>query len=140
MATKLSDTNVPARKDKLFADFKLNFDVHPGSNDLQVVYDVDAVKRSIVNIIRTSIYERPFQPTVGSLVNYLLFDQMNAQSLLMGRQVISNAIKAHEPRAKLHDVVLSPAPDENGVNVTIVFSVLNNQATTTLELLLNKVR
>lgn len=140
MTIRVMERNTPVRAEKLFADFKLNMEIHPGSNDVQVVYDAEAVKRSIVNLIKTSIYERPFQPTVGSHIYHLLFDQMDAQTLLFARQLIENTVKLHEPRARINEVILSSAPEENGVNITIIFSMLNSQAPVTLELLLTKVR
>lgn len=140
MTIRVLEKNTPARKDKIFADFKTNMDIHPGSNDVQVVYDADAIKRSIINLVKTTVYERPFQPTIGTHINHLLFEQMDTQTLLFARQLIENTVKLHEPRARTVEVQLSAAPDENGVNITIIFSMLNSQAPVTLELLLTKVR
>lgn len=140
MTIRVMERNTPVRAEKMFADFKTDLDVHPGSNDVQVVYDTEAVKRSIINLIKTSVYERPFQPTVGSRVFHLLFDQMDTQTLLFARQLINNTVKLNEPRANVIEVQLSAAPNENGVNITIIFSMLNSQAPVTLELLLTKVR
>lgn len=140
MTIRVMERNTPARAEKLFMDFKMNLDIHPGSNDVQLVYDTEAVKRSIINLIKTTAYERPFQPMIGSHVYHLLFEQMDTQTLLFARQLIENTVKLNEPRAKILDVQLSAAPDDNGVNITIIFSMLNSQAPVTLELLLTKVR
>lgn len=125
---------------QIFNDFKNNFNTYPGSRDLQVVTQENAVKQSIVNLIKTNFYERPFQPTLGSLANMLLFENMDVQTISFVEQTIKDTIRIYEPRALINSVTASPAPDDNALIVTIVFSILNKQEPITIDLLLNKVR
>jgi phage baseplate assembly protein W len=140
MATILADRHTRARNQELYTDFKTTFDVHPGSNDLIALRDEDAVKQSVINIIKTSRYERPFQPNFGCLITDLLFENQDFQTVRMARRVILDAIALYEPRAKVLSVVVSPTPDENGLEIAVVFSLINNQTPITLQLVLTKVR
>lgn len=140
MAITLADRPVMARKESLYTDFKTNFDIHPGSNDLQSVGDAEAVKRSIVNLLKTTRYERPFQPSVGSTINMLLFDNMDSHTLMFMKQLIEDTITTHERRAILNSIAVSPSPDDNSVGITIVFSLINSSTPITLDVVLNKVR
>lgn len=121
-------------------DFKTNFNIHPGSRDLQLLNDVDAVKMSIVNIIRTSRYDRPFQPTLGCYINDLLFENMTDTTLSLARRMVIEAIQIHEPRANIINVIVSPSDDENGLYVHIVFTVLNSSDPITLDIALDRIR
>lgn len=121
-------------------DFKANFNIHPGSRDLQLLNDVDAVKMSIVNIIRTSRYDRPFQPTLGCYINDLLFENMTDSALSLARRMIIEAVQIHEPRANIINVIVSPSEDENGLYIHIVFTVLNSSDPITLDIALDRIR
>ena len=49
---------------RTWADLDLDFTAHPVTKDIVLKRDVEAVKRSIRNLILTNQYERPFQPTI----------------------------------------------------------------------------
>lgn len=54
--------------------------------------------------------------------------------------MIIDTISMHEPRAIVNDVIVSPSPDENGLYITIVYSMLNNSTPITIDLILDRVR
>jgi phage baseplate assembly protein W len=125
---------------KFFSDFRNNLNTYPTSNDIQEVSDEAAVKQSIVNLIKTNFFDRPFQPGLGSYVNSLLFENITTQTIDFIRQSIKDTIDIYEPRALVNSIVVSPAPDDNALIVTIVFSIINKREPITIDLLLNKVR
>ena len=57
-----SNTNKSNRSTRLFKDLDLNFTRNPVTNDVTKIEDVDAVKRSVKNLVQTNFYERPFHP------------------------------------------------------------------------------
>jgi phage baseplate assembly protein W len=140
MATSITDKFTKTESKRLYGDVKGNFQVHPGSKDLQLTHDVETIKSSIFNLLKTRPYERPFQPRLGSLVSYLLFENMDAPTMTFAKQMIEDTIQIYEPRAQLISVAVSPAADENGLYITIVYSVLNNDKPITIDLILDKVR
>lgn len=123
-----------------FGDFKTNLSFHPGSQDLYVLNEVDTVKQSVINIIRTSRYDRPFQPTLGCYINDILFEDMSDVTLALARRTILEAVRIHEPRAQVSDVIISPSDDENGLYVSIIFTVLNSNTPITLDIALDRIR
>ena len=131
---------MPVPTNVLFRDLNITFSNHPISGDLAMLENNEAVKRSIKNLIFTRFYERPFQPTLGSdVLNQLfeLFTPITAQNL---KSSISDAINNHEPRAELLDVFVGELLDDNRLEVTIVFRVVNQVEPTTLSVFLERTR
>lgn len=132
------DSN-PALKDR-YRDFHSSFAVHPIKKDLSIKTDVEAIKQSVRNLILTDRGERPFQPTIGSRIKQMLFENYTPQTGIMIKQFVQETIRNHEPRARLIETNVSPYPDLNGIHVEIVFSVINIDEPITLELILERIR
>ena len=62
------------RNSRKFRDLDLDFDRNIVTNDVKVVEDVVAIKRSVRNLVQTNFYERPFQPELGCGIRELLFE------------------------------------------------------------------
>ena len=127
-------------KNKIYQDFFVTNFFSEDTKDLILLDNEDAVKQSVINILLTNTGERLFNPTIGSEINKLLFENVSNQTTSTLILLIKNAIENFEPRAKILDVVASPRPDENAYAVTIVFSTVNTTQPITLEFLLNRVR
>lgn len=112
-------------QDIIYADFQNAFTVHPIKKDLPLSYNEDAVKRSLINIVQTNYYERPFRPRFGANVRKYLFENLTPITLDAIKAAIITAIGNDEPRARLIDVVVS-STEANTVNVTITFSTINS--------------
>ena len=56
-----------------WADLDLDFTAHPVTKDIVLKKDVEAVKRSVRNLILTNKYDRPFQPNIDGGVTRHLF-------------------------------------------------------------------
>ncbi len=127
-------------KKNAFGDFKTNLNIHPGSRDLQLLSDEEAIKQSIVNLIRTSRFDRPFQPTLGCYINDILFENFTDSAIALARRTVLEAIQIYEPRASVISVIVSPTPDENGLYISIVFTILNSSTPVTLDIALDRIR
>ena len=57
-----------------------------------------------------------------------------------GQCNITDVINEYETRAELIDVVANVRPDQNAVDVSITFRVVNQTGETTVNILLEKVR
>jgi phage baseplate assembly protein W len=136
-ADKISPNSL---KNKIYQDFFVSNFFSEDTKDLILLDNEDAVKQSVINILLTNTGERLFNPTIGSEINKLLFENVSNQTTSTLILLIKNAIENFEPRAKILDVVASPRPDENAYAVTIVFSTVNTTQPITLEFLLNRVR
>ena len=60
------------RSSRVYKDLNLNFTTNPVTSDVTTVTDVNAVKRSVRNLLLTNHYDRPFHPEIGSNVQTLL--------------------------------------------------------------------
>ena len=70
--------NKSKRATRQYKDLDLSFGRNTVTNDVNKLTDVEAVKRSVRNLINTSHFERPFHPEIGSSVRALLFELMTS--------------------------------------------------------------
>ena len=117
--------NDSTRNVRQYTDLDLFFAKKATSKDISKVTDIQAVKRSIRNLILTDHYEKPFHPEIGSGVRGLLFELMSPITANVLARVIEDVIENYEPRAKLIGVRVYPDMDRNAYEVTIEFYVIN---------------
>ena len=63
-----------------FTDISLSFARHPVTNDITIIRNEDAIKKSVVNLVRTRINERFFNSLLGTSVGNTLFELNNNES------------------------------------------------------------
>ena len=113
------------RSSRVYKDLNLNFDINPITSDVTTVTDVNAVKRSVRNLLLTNHYDRPFHPELGSNVQALLFENFGP---ITGNQLsrqIEEIIGNYEPRARVETVECYPVPETNTYDVRVYFYVEN---------------
>ena len=96
-----------------WSDLDLDFIKHPTTNDIVRKTDVEAVKRSVRNLILTNRYDRPFQPEIDGGVTRYLFELATPSTKADIEYAIKNTIANFEPRAEVISVCLlytSPSP------------------------------
>ena len=118
-------TNESTRSSRIYKDLNLNFEKNTVTKDIQKITDVEAVKRSVRNLINTNHYEKPFHPEIGSNLRAMLFENLTPQMNHLISKQIHLLIKNHEPRVRLVQVNSQPSYDRNGYMATISFYVLN---------------
>ena len=117
--------NESTRGTRVYSDLDLFFGKKSSDRDISVVTDVQAVKRSIRNLVLLNTYEKPFHPEISSGVRDMLFELMTpVTAAILGRQ-IENVIENFEPRARLVGVRTIPDYDRNSYEVTVEFYVVN---------------
>jgi len=119
-----SSTNKSKRTTrKFFTDIDLDFTRNPVTNDITKIEDVDAVKRSVRNLVQTNFYERPFHPEIGCGVRELLFEPFTPITGIFLKRKIEEVITNFEPRAVLNDISIEQDDDRNRLEVRIYFYV-----------------
>ena len=113
------------RNARQYTDLDLFFGKKSVSKDINKVTDVQAVKRSIRNLVLTNHYEKPFHPEIGSGVRGILFELMTPITAHVLTQQIELVIENFEPRAKIISVTAHPNLDRNEYECTIEFYVAN---------------
>ena len=113
------------RSSRVYKDLNLNFGINPVTSDVTTVTDVNAVKRSIRNLLLTRHYDRPFHPEIGSGIYELLFENYGPITANRLQRAIEELIGNYEPRARITLVDCQPQPNSNSYNIIIHFYVEN---------------
>ena len=109
---------------RAFKDINLSFKRHPVTNDVVVIRDEDAIKRSVKTIIFTILGEKPFEPNFGSVINESLFDLNTSLNEIRVADEISASLRNYEPRISDIDVTVTVAPDTNEMNCTVQYEIV----------------
>ena len=135
-----TQTNESTRSSQIFKDLNLGFEQNTATKDIQKIKDIEAVKRSVRNLINTNHYEKPFHPEIGSNLRAMLFELMTPQMNHVITKQIENLINNYEPRCRLVQVYTQPRIDRNGYSVQISFRVQNHPDEVIVESFLERLR
>jgi phage baseplate assembly protein W len=136
-----SNTNKSKKSVRSFyKDLDLDFTRNVVTNDVVKIEDVNAVKRSVKNLIQTNHYERPFHPELGCGIRELLFENFTPLTGIFIRRKVEEVITNYEPRARLSQVTVNEQPDRNGIEVTVYFYVMNIPEPVSVTTLLQRIR
>ena len=108
---------------RAFKDINLSFKRHPVTNDVVTIRNEDAIKRSVRNIIFTTLCEKPFEPNFGSVINESLFDLNTNLSEIRVSDEIRSSLLIYEPRISNVDVNVTISPDTNEMNCTVQYDI-----------------
>lgn len=107
-----------------FKDISLSFKRHPVTNDITILKNEDAIKRSVQNLVRTISGEVFFNSLIGSRVTESLFELANSAFLDPIKTEIETTLLNYEPRIRLDRVEVDALPDENTLNITIIYDIV----------------
>ena len=133
-------SNNSKRSTRIYKDLDLDFGRNTVTNDVNKLTDVEAVKRSLRNLINTNHFERPFHPEIGGNVRALLFENMTPLTALNLQRKIEEVLNNFEPRAKITQILADPDIDRNGYRLEIKFYVIGIQNPITVETFLERLR
>ena len=133
-------TNNSSRSVKTYSDLNLNFTRNPATGDVARLTDIEAVKRSVRNLILTNQFERPFHPEIGSSVRALLFENVTPLNAILLEDRIREVIINFEDRAEITSVRVIDDADRNGYRVIINFQVLNSVENVSITEFLQRLR
>jgi phage baseplate assembly protein W len=122
-------TNESPRSTFIYKDLNLFFTKNPLSGDVSKVTDVQAIKRSVRNLVLTNRGERLFHPEVGGDVYGALFENFTPILEAELQVAIRRVIEIYEPRVILDEVTVNTATgrdlDNNRLRITVRFSLTN---------------
>jgi phage baseplate assembly protein W len=125
---------------RTYKDLDLNFTAHPVTKDVVKRTGNAAIIGALRNLILTNLYEKPFQPTFGSRIRNLLFEDISFITANMLQSEIQSVIQNFEPRVSVDAIRVEAQPEENRYAVTLRFYINNLQNPVTINLFLEKVR
>jgi|TARA_A100001011_G_scaffold63517_1_gene63936 phage baseplate assembly protein W len=117
--------NTSTRNVRQYSDLDLFFGKRNSDSDVNRITDIQAVKRSVRNLVLLNHFEKPFHPEIGSGVRDMLFELMTPVTAQILTRKIEDVITNFEPRARLVSVRALPNLDRNAYEVSIEFYVIN---------------
>jgi phage baseplate assembly protein W len=123
-----------------YKDLDLDFFAHPTTKDVQKKSGIEAIKRSVRNLIFTNFYDRPFQSYIGSDVRALLFENANPFTAVLLQDAITLCLQNFEPRVKVQSVVVSEDIDNLSYNVRLEYIILNKELPVIQTIFLERIR
>ena len=135
-----STTNKSKRSNRIYSDLNLSFTKNPATKDVAKLFDVQAIKRSVKNIILTNKYERPFNSDFGCNLRGFLFENITEPLLVVIKDRVSMAIEKYEPRVSVEDVVVQSDDGSNGISIMVSFKINGVEQPVTVSTFLLRVR
>ena len=114
-----------SRNVKQYSDLDLFFGKRVVGSDVNKVTDIQAVKRSVRNLILLNTYDKPFHPEIAGGVREMLFENMTPIVGQIIARKVEDVIENFEPRARLVGVRAIPNLDRNAYELSIHFYVVN---------------
>lgn len=123
-----------------YTDLNLAFQRHPLTGDVLLANDAEAIKKSIRNLVSYNEYEAPFQPDKGGIVRGLLFENFSPITTDFLRSKLLELIEKYEPRVKVESVVVFQKPDQNRLDVTIDYTIVDLNRTESITVFVERTR
>ena len=135
-----TSTNKSKKSVRSFKDLDLDFTRNIVTNDVVKIEDVNAVKRSVKNLIQTNHFERPFQPELGCGIRELLFENFTPMTGVFIQRKIEEVLINYEPRINLINVTVDDDQDKNRLVVDIYFYVVGVPGPQVVQTFLQRLR
>ena len=111
------------KRSRSFRDISLSFKRHPITNDVTFLRNEDAIKRSVINLVRTRVGERFFNDILGTSIGDALFE-LNSFDNGVIREEIVTLLKNYEPRIELTNVFVEGQDDTNELFIQIDYDIV----------------
>ena len=107
-----------------FKDISLSFSRHPVTNDVLTLKNEDAIKKSVINLVRTRIGERFFNNLLGTSVDNSLFELNQIEVSTILDEEIKTVLSNFEPRIIVKDVMVESMEDSHELNIKISYDIV----------------
>ena len=108
---------------RAFKDISLSFTKHPVTNDVTVLKNEDAIKKSVINLCRTRINDRFFNDLLGTSIEDSLFEtNLNDIASFLERE-ITVLLSNYEPRIRLTSVIVESLVDSYELQIRIEYDI-----------------
>lgn len=111
-----------------FKDISLSFRKHPVTNDILALKNEDAIKVSVINLVRTGLGERFYDPNIGTIIQESLFENQSLEIAHSIETTVSVLLNNYEPRIEVQSVTVSFPQDSYEMNVDIRYLIVGQSA------------
>ncbi len=123
-----------------FKDFDPSLSLNPLTEDFSQLSHLDSVKNRVKLLVKTRLYDRPYQPGAGAQVEGMLFEFGSFATLKLIEQMLIDLIREFEPAVDEIIVSVSEQIPGPGMTIFIRFTVIDLQEEASLEIIYNRVR
>ena len=108
---------------RAFKDISLSFTKHPVTNDVTVLKNEDAIKKSVINLCRTRINERFFNDLLGTSIEDSLFETNLDDIASFLEREITVLLQNFEPRIALTGVIVESLVDSYELQIRVEYEI-----------------
>ena len=101
----------------VYRDINLDFVRHPLTGDIVAATDVEAIKKSLRNLVQTDLYDCPFDPDKGTNIRGSLFENFSPFTAEFIRAKINEMVE-------IQQINIYQKDDQNSLEVTIYFKII----------------
>tara|TARA_B100000886_G_scaffold218264_1_gene151468 strand:+ start:258 stop:674 length:417 start_codon:yes stop_codon:yes gene_type:complete len=112
------------KSSKGFRDISLSFSRHPVTSDIAILVDEDAIKRSVMNLVRTRVGERFYNPLLGSRIEDQMFEVAGSDAAMELEDDIVLLLDNFEPRVANIAVKVVYPVDSNSLIIEIRYDIV----------------
>jgi phage baseplate assembly protein W len=109
---------------RTFRDISLSFTRNPVTNDIIAIRNEDAIKKSVINLVRTRIGEKFFNNLIGTNVEKSLFELNFRENTSFLEDEIKVLLENFEPRILVTNVSVESLDDTYELNVKIAYEIV----------------
>lgn len=124
----------------IYKDIDVELKRNPVTNDITTRTNEEAVKQSVLNLLRTDFGERAFQPDVGCGLKGLLFEQMTVATENEMQNAIIECLTQFEPRVEIVELVVNGDPENKSYSIHMVYKILNINKQDSVDITVKQVR
>jgi phage baseplate assembly protein W len=122
-----------------YKDFNLTFKSNPVTGDFSSLKNDEAIKQAVRNIVLTARGEKLFQPTFGSNVRNLLFENFNPFTSEALADEITLCLLNNEPRIVVTNIDIEDDNyDLNALSVSVEYQIVGQPILKNFSFLLTK--
>ena len=111
-------------KKVVYSDINLDFNAHPITGDIMKATNAEAIKKSFRNLVLTNYYEVPFKPSIGSNIRGSLFENFGPMTSEFMKSKIRELAEEYEPRVRIGTIDIYQMQDNNTLQVSIQYTII----------------
>lgn len=123
--------SISVARSRTFTDIDLSFRASPITGDIAKKKDVEAIKQSCLNILKTNRGEKPFDPSFGTDIRKQLFEAFDPIVKESLKEEIELSLNFLEPRVKVLSVDIEDLSDRNALDFRIEVEIQSPEPTIT---------
>jgi phage baseplate assembly protein W len=130
-------------KKEAYRDFDVRFMRNPVNGDVVTLTTEESIKQSVKLLILTALYERPYQPRIGTRLASALFELYNPDLVELVRKEVRECLELYEPRVVVQNVDVGSVAenlDSNSIRVHVSYLIVGKVRRVEQEIILRRIR